>query len=161
MSKLYLHIFQHLFVFKLSDRCEGGPNLAHCNIVTGAFGRFRTLFHGSLIFSSFGKKCIFKLSGLYHMTIIFFIRKFSRNKVQTYPLWHIFNFDLKWQKFETHRGRFMIYHTSKFWEIIWKFENKIFLGRNFNTAFPILQDWTSSSSKFTGSCFVFMQTASL
>ena len=35
VSKLYLHIFQHLFVFKLSDRCEGGPNLAHCNIVTG------------------------------------------------------------------------------------------------------------------------------
>ena len=36
VSKLYLHIFQHLFVFKLSDRCEGGPNSVHCNIVTEA-----------------------------------------------------------------------------------------------------------------------------
>ena len=47
VSKLYLHIFQHLFVFKLSDRCEGGPNSVHCNnaiLVTNGWVAFRE-FH--------------------------------------------------------------------------------------------------------------------
>ena len=110
VSKLYLHIFQHLFVFKLSDRCEGGPNSVHCNIVTEA-----TLSEPNSGTFSQLKIPVFKVPS---PSTFEYISKLLRGRfelVEKFIAKLVHNFC----------SRFIWYHTSN-WEIFWKFEkNKI------------------------------------